>query len=81
MNRLRFGQSLTELVPSFGKKERNGAITKERNEERNGVPGFGGTRGAGNCQTLNLGPGVFFSKLPVISTFWNDPKNQNWRTF
>ena len=35
-------------VPTFGKKERNGAITKERNEERNGVPGFGGTRGTGN---------------------------------
>ena len=43
-------QSMTERVPrngvpTFYQKERNGAIRKERNEERNGVPAFGGTRG------------------------------------
>ena len=35
---------MTERVPSFQQKEQNGAIAKERNEERNGVPAFGGFR-------------------------------------
>ena len=31
---------MKERVPTFGQKERNGPIVKERNGERNGVPNF-----------------------------------------
>ena len=35
-------------VPTFQQKERNGTLAKERNEERNIFPAFGGMRGTGD---------------------------------